>query len=67
MHIQVLKITFSFFFFFKYVVSLPSHLGMFKIGFSLKNEAKMAYFRTHERLIGLVYEERSLMMVMITG
>ena len=40
---------------------------MFKVGFSLENEAKMAYFRTHERVIGLVYEERSLMMVVITG
>ena len=67
MHIQILMITFSFPIFFKYVVSLPSHLGMFKIGFSLENEAKMAYFRTHERVIGLVYEERILMMVVIIG
>ena len=40
---------------------------MFKVGFSLENEAKMAYFRTHERVIGLVYEERILMMVVIIG
>ena len=40
---------------------------MFKVGFSLENEAKMAYFRMHERVIGLVYEERILMMVVIIG